>query len=218
MKVSMVAAIAAGLAVSAQAAIVQVQATGVVEFNGVRSGAFDRALVHAGDAATMTFLLDSDNFVNGSLFPTRGYIISPSSFNLTIGVGSTTLANPYPAGETPYFILRNNDPAVDGFLLGSHPDVGFANGVATNEPGRFDTYLRDAFMVTYGGDTLSSLNILDALGTYDYDGLTVYGWTLTDGGLDAMGIGFTQMTISVVPAPASLAAFGLLAGFARRRR
>ena len=51
------------------------------------------------------------------------------------------------------------------------------------------------YSVTYTGDTLPSLDILDALGTYDFTGLTVFNWTIDDGPFNAMGIIFEQMTI-----------------------
>ena len=81
--------------------------------------------------------MDSNSFLNGS-FPTRGYSIIPSSFTLTVGSATVGLATPYPAGDTPYFVIRDNDPGVDGFLLASHPDVGAPDGVWIDEPAILD--------------------------------------------------------------------------------
>ena len=49
----------------------------------------------------------------------------------------------------------------------------------------------------YEGETLNSLDILDALGTYGFDGLTSFGFNLWSGGPDnvAMEIDFEQMTL-----------------------
>ena len=152
----------------------------------------------------ISFLVDSNNFVDGTLFPTRGYVIDESSFSMTTGPTDWGLQNPYMG--VPYFILRDNDPAVDGFLFGSDPDVGFPNGVALDQFGIIEQF-RANYATTYGGDTLSSLDIVDAVGTYDFDGLTVFSFGILDGGFDAAGFIFEQMTISIVPEPS---AFGLL--------
>lgn len=75
------------------------------------------------------------------------------------------------------------------------------------------------FRVGYTGGTLGSLDILDALGTYDFTGLTVFGYNLWTGSPDnvVLDIEFTHMTIT--PAPATLLAFApLILGLRRRRR
>ncbi len=191
---------------------VEVTVTGEVEFNQINSGILGMA--NSGDAAVMTFMLDSNNFLDSMNFPTRGYEIDQASFSLTIGGNPIGLQNPFPAGQTPYFVLRNNDPAVDGFFLANNLD--FPNGVPVNQTGQFGQFL-DNFSVGYTGDTLSSLDILDAAGTYDFGGLTNFNWTIDDGPFNAMGLIFSQMTITVIPAPATLALLAPL-GFGTRRR
>ncbi|MHC5002213.1 MAG: hypothetical protein ACYTJ0_03745 [Planctomycetota bacterium] len=170
---------------------VEVTVTGVVEFNQI--GAPPLGDVVPGDQATLTFMLDSDVFMDSMNFPTRGYEIDQSSFVLTMGAVSIGLQDPFPAGETPYFVLRDNDPAVDGFFVAT--DLDFPIGVPINQLGIFEQF-RNSYSVTYGGDTLDSLDILGALGTYDFDGLTVFNWTIGDGPFDAMGLIFEQMTIT----------------------
>lgn len=194
---------------------VTVTVTGEVEFNGIRNGPIDRTHVTSGSPAVLTFELDAADFVDSTLFPVRGYAIDAASFELTLNGVSVGLQNPYPAGSTPYFVLRNNDPAVDGFFLSSNIDTGAPEGVPTDEPGVFGQFYNN-FYVTYGEATLPSLDILDALGTYDFGGLTVFNWTLDDGafGPNAMGLLFSEMTI--VPEPAGLPLLVLL-GFIRRR-
>ena len=139
-----------------------------------------------------------------------------SSTSITIGSAVAGLADPYSAGLTPYFILRNDDPAVDGFFLGESPD-GFPNGIELDAPGGFGNF-RAAFNVSYNNDPLSSLDIADAAGSYDFTGLTVFGMTIDDGPFNAMGLIFSHMEISVVPAPGALALLLPLAFGAPRRR
>jgi len=199
-------------AISAKADIVTVTTTGVVEQNQIHSGPL--SLVHAGDATTMIFTVDSGNFVNSPNFPTRGYPISPASFGLNFPALSVGLQNPFPLGQTPYFSIRHNDPAVDGFMLTTNYD--FQNGVPTDQTGAFGQFV-DNYYVTYQHGTLPSLNVLDALGTYNYNGLTVFNWTLDDGPFNAMLIDFTQMTITPEPAGLAVLALGSLMLLRSRR-
>lgn len=207
------AAVAAvALAMPASAAIVKVTIDGSVDFNGFTSGPF--AGVQSGAAASMSFLLDSDVFVNSGSFPTRGYNIDKASWTFTAGTGSITLQNPYPAGQTPYFVLRNNDPAVDGFFISEN--VNTFSGLDTSI-----TNADMAWHATYGGSTLSSLNILDAVGSYSLAGISVFNWTIDIGPGTPMGMIYETMTIEVIPAPAALPLLGLgalVAGGRRRRR
>jgi hypothetical protein len=55
------------------------------------------------------------------------------------------------------------------------------------------------------------LDILDALGTYDFTGLSVFNWTIDDGPFQPVGLLFSQLTIesAAIPEPASAA---ILAG------
>lgn len=187
---------AASPAVAAMAGTpVQVEITGFVEFNQISGPPLGN--VSNGADATISFMLDSDLFTNGTMFPTRGYTIEHASFELAIDAESLGLQTPFPVGQRPYFVLRDNDPAVDGFFLDMHPDAGFPTGLPLEQTGIFGQFLCN-FYVTYGGTTLSSLDILDAVGTYDFTGLTVFNFTIDDGPFNAMGLIFEQMTISVV--------------------
>ena len=173
--------------------LVMVTATGQVEFNQI--GAPPLGDVNPGDPAVMTFIVDSDVFMDSASFPTRGYDIDQASFVLDFGSVLLGLQDPFPAGQTPYFVIRDNDPAVDGFFVAT--SVDFPIGVPIDQTGIFGQFLNN-YSVTYTGDTLPSLDILDALGTYDFDGLTVFNWTVDDGPFNAMGIVFEQMTIEAV--------------------
>jgi hypothetical protein len=182
------------LTVPAAATLVEVTVTGEVEFNQI--GAAPLGNVNSGDPVVATFMVDSDVFTDSVIFPTRGYPIIPESFALTMG--AVTIGLQMPLGETPFFVLRDNDPAVDGFLIGSSPDVGFPNGAPIDQTGIFDQF-RFVYATTYGRETLSSLDVLDAQGTYDFTGLTVFSMRIADGPVEsAMGMVFADMTIAAL--------------------
>ncbi|MFK7759081.1 MAG: hypothetical protein AB8C13_03935 [Phycisphaerales bacterium] len=202
---------------STQAEIVQVDVVGSVDFGSIPFatswGAFG-----SGDPVVMSFQLDSENFVDSGTFPVRGYEVIQPSFSLSINGNSVGLAGSQPFGGTPYFILRNDDPAVDGFFLGSNID-GFPNGIATDEAGGIADNFDALFSVTYEGSRLDSLDILGAVGTYDFSGLSVFNWGLEDGPVQPVGFIFDEWSISVVPSPSALALLGFVGlGSTRRRR
>lgn len=192
---------AAGAGVS-----VLVTVTGEVEYNQI--GAPPLGNAQPGDPATLTFLVDSGVFQDGASFPTRGYAIDPDSFVLTLGATTIGLQDPFPAGQTPWFVLRNDDPAVDGFFVASSLD--FPTGVPLDQVGVFEPF-RNAFSVTYDGTTLGSLELLDALGTYDFTGLSVFNWTVDDGPFQPLGIVFEQLTVAPLGAAVPAAGAGPLA-------
>src|SRR5262245_1549857 len=97
---------------TARATIVNITVTGPVDFNVIQGG---MAGIPSGAPVSMSFNVDSNVFVNSPNFPTRGYPLDLSSFNMTVGGVPVPIINPQPGGETPMFVLRNNDPAVDGF-------------------------------------------------------------------------------------------------------
>lgn len=181
-------------AVPAAAEPVYVTITGTIEYNQVTAGAFRNTIATVGSAATLNFTLDSNNFLNSVSFPTRGYVIDQPSFQLQLGPAIGGLRNPFPG--TPYFVVRNNDPAVDGFFLSTGTDlpVGLELNVTANVAGT--RFLRSAFAVTYEGTRLPSLDILDAVGNYNFTGLTVFNFTCEDLSFEPIGMIFEQMTIS----------------------
>jgi len=186
-----------------QAGLVQVEIRGTVDFNQVRAPAsFNRDVVKSGDRVVVSFQLDPANFVDSSYFPTRGYVIDQASYTLTFdamtGPVVEPMASPYPTGP-PYFVVRNNDPAVDGFFVSTNSvDYPFEY-LWIDEPGRFAPFFQQTFEVSYPQDRLPSLDIYDAVGTYDYTGLMSYYFTMLDGFADAMEIAYSDMTISRVP-------------------
>lgn len=186
------------LAVTAQADQIQVEITGQVVFNGIGDGALGG--VGGGDDAVMSFTLDSDTFVDGIPGDVRSYEIDQTSFTVSFGDAETgliemELIDPFPAGETPYFSIVEGFPVSDGFFVST----------STSSPGGVplaqDPYNAN-FSVGYVGETLDSLDVMNSLGTYEYDGLTNFGfnlWAIFPDNV-VMEIDFLQMTISTVAA------------------
>lgn len=171
--------------------LVQVTLTGTVDYNQVNP--MPLGAVVTGDPVSVTFDLDPAIFLDSTVAPTRGYEIAPATFSMTLGSVTVNLAVPAPAGETPYFVLRNDHPAADGFMLTS--SLTSPGGVAINVNGIFGAF-RANFSVSYVGSALSSLDILDAVGTHDFTGLTAFGFSIDDGPANPIGIDFTNLTIA----------------------
>ena len=198
------------LAPAVQGATVTVTATGTVIFNGVSNPPISG--VGSGESATMSFNVDSNNFVDGVPGDTRGYVIDESSFSLAFSGGvSVGLANPFPAGQTPYFTLVDGFPVSDGFFVST--SAVSPGGVPLDQ-----SPLNANLELGYDGSTLSSLNILDAVGDYNFTGLTRFGFNLWQAfpGNTVMELDFAGMKI--VPEPATLAMWAPLALLWRRRR
>ncbi len=199
---------------------VRVQYNGSVDFNIIPTAVSPLSAVAAGAPTTISFLVDSDVFLDNPNFPTRSYEIASESFTMTLGDFEIGLEDPYQGGFiAPSFILRNDDPAVDGFFLSDN--ANFPDPISTNQAGGNGPFGVHA-SVTYDSNPLTSLDILDAQGSYDFTGLTAFGWTMTDGPFDAMGFVFEDMTISTVPEPSPivLGSLGFLIslGWCRNRR
>ena len=172
----------------------RVTITGQVEFNLI--GTPPLSLVSPGDAAELTFVVDDAVFVDSPTFPTRGYAIDPSTWSLSFPGGAVPLQSPFPG--TPYFVLRNDDPAVDGFFVSTSVDSPV--GVPLAASGGFGAFKND-FSVTYGQTELASLDIAGAIGTYDFTGLSVFNWTIDDGPFQPLGLLFEGMSIAEVADP-----------------
>src|SRR5262249_32005537 len=129
--------------------------------------------VVAGDPISIRIKLDSTNFLNDpNSLPTRGYWFNPSTFFMTVGSVNVSLT---PSITNAYFVLRNNDPGVDGIFI----STGTANDVElplVMTPSGYGI----AYKWTFNGQTtFSSLNILDALGVYGYPNISSYNWAVS---------------------------------------
>lgn len=182
-------ALASSPALAGERYVVTIQ--GEVEFNGIPNGPL--GAVTPGEAATISFEIDDAVFVNSGSFPTRGYVIDPSTWTYTFDSASAPLADPFPVGQTPYFVIRNDDPAVDGFMLSL--DVDAPQPLPLDIPGAFGPF-GATWYVTYGDDPLPSLDIADAVGTYDFTGLTVFNFLIEDGPFEPFGVLFESLTIA----------------------
>src|SRR3954462_11838597 len=90
---------------NAPAATVHVHVTGPIDYNQFINGPLHG--IPAGTACTMDFDVDSDVYLNSAQYPTRGYPINQASFVIMVGTVPVRLANPFPAGQTAYFVIRN---------------------------------------------------------------------------------------------------------------
>ena len=210
-------AIAIAIAAPAAADGVHVEITGSVDYNVIHGNLTG---IPSGAPVVMSFNLDSNNYLNSSTYPTRAYAIDIGSFDLNFGGVHITMDNPQPDGSPAYFVLRDNDPAVDGFFFSHGPD--YDTGLTVHIPG-IDTAHELEFKRTFDTDTtLHSLSILDAVGHYGFENMSSYLWTLGVGapGAEVVYESITISMISAVPEPSTWALFGLgallLAGRARR--
>ena len=182
------------VAAYAQAVVVNVEATGMVIWNAI--GDPPLAGVNSGEQVIMSFTVDSDVFDEGTPDDTRGYVIDAASFSLAFSGGVVIgLMDPFPGGQTPYFTLVDGFPVSDGFFVSTSP---FSPG---GVPLAQDPYNWDLDL-GYVGETLTSLDILDALGVYAFDGLTRFAMGVWAFGPDnvLLGCDFEVMTISTTVA------------------
>ena len=188
--------------------IVQVDIHGQVIFNATAGAPLSTVAV--GELAHTSFQVDSDVFVDSIPGDVRAYNVIQPSYSLSFSGGASVGLGVGPA----FFGVRDGDPVADGFFV-SHNTTSVGGVFLSQAPYRGD------FHSSYVGSTLSSVDILSAVGTYDFTGLTVFGYTIWQGSVDnvRMDINFDHMTITVVPSPATLFALvPLVLGVRGRRR
>jgi hypothetical protein len=178
----------------ASATIVHVRITGSVESNQFTTGLL--AGVPANAPVDLRFDVDSANFVT-SPTPTlvnrvRGYRVINSTFSLVIGGRNVPLLN----NPQWNFVIRNNDPGVDGFFF----------SVGTDIPTQIPVNIAIAnYGVEYsrtfaGATTLPSLNILDARGTWAFNDISSYNFNIARGEISVPTI-MTPETITISTDP-----------------
>ncbi|MCH2135510.1 MAG: hypothetical protein MK101_02885 [Phycisphaerales bacterium] len=175
-----------------EASQVRITFAGTVEWNQFTSGTL--GFVQAGDEAHLSFEVDAGTYEDSPQFPVRGYVIDSQSWQLTMGGHEVDIQSPYEG--TPFFVLRDNDPAVDGFML-STDVVDFPLGVQLSQQGALGP-LTMLTSMSYDGEALSSLDILQAEGVYDFEGLSVFNWVIEDGPYVPLGVLFESLTIEVM--------------------
>jgi hypothetical protein len=188
-------------ATATQASLVEVSARGQVLFNGITTPPLNA--VTAGQTARMLFTVDSGNFVEGVPGDTRGYVIDQPTFALTFSGGvSVGLLNPFPGGETPYFTLVDGFPVSDGFFVSTSP-VSPGGVPLAQSP------IQANLDLGYVGTTLGSLDILAAIGSYGFTGLTRFSFNLWRISPDnvVMEIDFTDLSIAT-PLPVEPSTWG----------
>lgn len=185
---------------------VRVVVTGEVESNGFTSGTF--AGVPSGAPVTMTIDLDSTNFLDSAAFPgrTRGYRFFASTFSLRIGSVVTTLT-PSAVG---FFVVRNDDPRVDGFFISQGTDLDTMVPLAmtpTNFGIAFSRTFNNPLPPPALDPTLPSVNILDAVGTWGFENISSYNFTVErNENITPMILAYETITISVLPSCPACAA------------
>ena len=181
-------------AASAQAVVVTVEATGQVIWNGINDSPLSG--VNGGEQLVMSFSVDSDVFDEGTPGDTRGYVIDEASFSLSFSGGvEVGLMDPFPAGETPYFTLVDGFPVSDGFFVSTSP---FSPGGVPLEQDPINFNLD----LGYVGETLMSLDILDALGVYSFEGMTRFAMNFWASFPDNVGME-CDFEMMIIDAPVS---------------
>ncbi len=183
-KITLMSVVAAASCM-AQADPITITVTGEVAFNRISDGVL--AAVSAGDTTTVTFQVDSDDFFDVLPGDLRNYPMDNGSFDLDFGSASTTIVS----GTEAFFTLVEGFPVSDGFILStSRTSPGGVPLEATPYNLGFD--------LGYEGATLGSLDIADAIGVYEFGGLTRFNFTIWSIFPDnvAMEINFVSMEIA----------------------
>lgn len=197
---------ALGLAAITQAQTVRVVVTGEVESNGFTTGTY--AGVPSGAPVTMTIDLDATNFLDSAALPgrTRGYRFFADTFSLQIGAVATTLT-PSAVG---FFVVRNDDPRVDGFFISQGTDIDTMVPLAmtpTNFGIAFSRTFNNPLPPPALDPTLPSVDILDAVGSWGFENISSYNFTVErNENITPMILAYQTITISVLSSCAPCAA------------
>ncbi len=191
--------VSASAATTAQADIVRVVITGFVESNGYRAGTTFFG-VPSNTPVTVAFDLNSANFI-ASPTPSlvnrvRGYPVIPGSFSLQVGTVTVGVAG------TPAFnfVIRNDDPRVDGFFISAGTDLPTFIRLAmtpANHGLEFSRTFNNPLPPPALDPTLPSLNILDAVGSWGFENLSVYSFNVgLNENITPLVLGYSRITIS----------------------
>lgn len=183
MKSSNIVVCAAALAMGASlapAAIVRVTVTGTVENNAFpNNGTNTFGGIAPGAPVLLVMDLDSNVYLDSPNLPgkTRGYNILPGQMHLTIG--SVTVARRETTAA--YFVLRNNDPRADGFFISQGTDIDTEIPLQM-VPANYGIQFQRTFSIDtvppLPDDSLTSLDLLQAQGTWAYNDLSVFNFAI----------------------------------------
>jgi hypothetical protein len=146
----------------------------------------------------MTLQVDSDSYVETLPGDVRAYDLMWFDLSFSSGAGLGLL----PGGPTAYFALVEGFPVADGFFVSE----------STVSPGGVQLEQVDYNFnldLGYDGATLVSLEILEALGYYDFTGLTRFGfniWRIFPDNVN-LDIDFSYMMITS-PVPETQSSWG----------
>jgi hypothetical protein len=165
--------------------------------------------VQVGEAATVTFLVDSETFTpTFPPFETRGYLIDESSFELSFASVSVGLPNPFPGARSsaPLFVVSEESLGGEGFFTSTSPIS--ASGVPLELNGTNEPFVVNEHLVAYTYNAIKSLDILAAVGTYTSAGASNFLWGLRDG-TERLDIDYTVLKIEACgPAPTNYCTAG----------
>ncbi len=157
-------------AAPANAETITIEAVGTVITNEIFADE-PLSLVNPGEKVTLTLEVDSETW--DTFYPEFYRAYAVSSFKLTFSGGLQI--GLLPAALTAYFGVADN------FYFGN--DNFWISNYFYAEPGKVQLaqqpYLFD-FQLGYPGDTVDSVDILDALGVYDADSSTLFGFRIWD--------------------------------------
>jgi len=165
------------LVAAAHASPVRFIALGHVENNAFNSGTF--AGIPGLPTITPVRLqinLDSDVYLDSPNLPgrTRGY--SFGAADLTFDVGAVH-AIPRADQALNYFVIRNDDPGVDGVFISRGTDIDVEIPLAMT-PNNYGV----AFLRTFDSATVfPSLDILQCTGNWTYEFMSSYNWAVQRG-------------------------------------
>jgi hypothetical protein len=187
------------LTAAASAETVRITVSGSVDSLSGGIGLF--ANVNPGDAAEMSFTIDTNAYTDGSNPLTRGYPIDVASFSMHVGPVAVDLAHIKSA--TPYFVIFDH-PSADMFNISTDPDVVLFPSL--QQDGQSGP-LTVSYHQSYGGGTLQSVDVLDALGAYDATNQMTSNWGVDDHLLRVAALQTESLVIEVEPqyCPADIA-------------
>ncbi|MFT3683582.1 MAG: GC-type dockerin domain-anchored protein [Phycisphaerales bacterium] len=205
-----VAALAAlSLASVAGATPVRFVALGHVEYNQFFSNAtfYGQAGLPTITPCRLEIVVDSNNFLDNTMYPVRGYVFGANDITMTIGTVSVHARS---TETVNYLCIRNNDPHVDGVFIskGNGFDTEIPLAIVPNNYGV-------GFLRTFTSETVfPSTDILQCTGSWAYESMSSYNFGIQRGeGSVPLGIWYDSFSITAKCGEADLGQQGGADGF-----